>query len=248
MSRPPPAIDSQQHVLFLDVDGTLLDIQAHPGDVVADDEIVSLLLALESKLGIALVSGRTIDEIDRVFAPHRFPAAGEHGARIRRPDGNEESTGHQALPDDAFERAVGFADEREGLLLERKSAGFALHYRSAPELEADCRTFMTSLRDEIDAGVRLLEGKMVLELACGASNKGTAVEAFLSAPPFTDRVPFYVGDDVTDEDAFDAVNRAGGYSVRVGDSVNTVADYLLDDVRAVREWLASAVNDASGSQ
>jgi trehalose 6-phosphate phosphatase len=245
MHRPPPAIDPQQHVLFLDVDGTLLDIQAHPGDVVADDEIMTLLKALESKLGIALVSGRTIDEIDRVFSPHRFPAAGEHGARIRRPDGSEESTGHEVLPDEAFERAVRFAGERDGLLLEGKSAGFALHYRAAPDLEDACRAFMTSLKEDIDEGVRLLEGKMVLELASGASNKGTAVEAFLCAPPFSERVPFYVGDDVTDEDAFDVVNSAGGYSVRVGAAVDTAANYLLDDVRAVRQWLGSAVNGGS---
>ena len=246
MSSHPPAIDAHNSALFLDVDGTLLDIEEHPDDVVADDEIISLLLALQTELdaAIALVSGRTIEEIDRVFSPHRFPAAGEHGARIRWPDGSIEATEHDALPESVIERAMSFATERKELLLEKKPAGVALHYRAAPHMQAECRRFMKSLQADIGDGVRLLEGKMVFELTPGGSNKGAAVSAFLAAPPFKDQLPVYIGDDVTDEDAFDAVNRAGGYSVRVGHGDETAARYALPDVAAVRQWLADATRSA----
>ena len=166
MSSKPPAISPGDSALFLDVDGTLLELQAHPDDVVADDVIVSLLHALQTDLNgaIALISGRTIEDVDRVFSPHRFPVAGEHGAMIRWPDGSVVNAGSDPVPDDVVQDARRFAASHEGLLLEHKSAGIALHYRQAPEMEESCRAYIESLGSGLGDGVRVLAGKMVFEL------------------------------------------------------------------------------------
>ena len=243
MSSHPPAIRSHDCALFLDIDGTLLELEEHPTDVVADDEIMSLLISLQTDMdaALALVTGRSIEDVDRMFAPHQFPVAGEHGATIRWPDGSVMNKQHNSLPDDVVQNASEFVASREGLYLENKSVGIALHFRQAPAMEEDCRRFVESAQSELGDGVRILEGKMVFELTPRGTNKGVAVASMLSRAPYQNRVPIFVGDDVTDEDGFDSVNRAGGVSVRVGEIDRSSARYLLADVSAVREWLEDSV-------
>lgn len=234
-----PAIDPLKSALFLDVDGTLLDIVDDPADVVADDHLVRAVLAAQKRLrgAIALVSGRTLAEIDRIFAPACLPAAGTHGIEIRLPDGHVEHAGTASMAAEVVTFLKDFADRHPGLLLERKAAGVALHYRRAPELETEARGAVDRALDAVGSDFRLIDGKMVLEIAPRAHHKGAALERFMRDPVYAGRQPVFFGDDVTDEDGFAAVNAMGGVSVKVGSGQGSAARYSIPDIAAVRRWL-----------
>jgi trehalose 6-phosphate phosphatase len=225
--------------LFLDVDGTLVEIAAEPDAVRVDDGLVTLLTGLQHKLdgAVALVSGRTIATLDRLFSPLRLPAAGNHGlerrasgGEIRRPGANAEMMAIR----DAF---AGFVAENPGALLEDKTLSMAIHFRNRPELE----TAATALAEEIVSGsaqnLFLQKGKKLVEIRPGQGDKGTAIAEFLSEEPFSGRLPVFIGDDVTDENGFELVNRRGGHSIRVGNDVTTAAQYHVSDVTGVIGWL-----------
>lgn len=238
MQEAPNEIDASAIALFLDVDGTLLDFRDHPDHVRSDPELIELLQLAERAVGgaLSLVSGRSIDAIDRIFAPARFPAAGGHGVELRLPGGGVTAVSGTSLPDAALRRIRHYA-ERHGLLLEQKRGGVALHYRQAPELEADCRQLVHEvLRDVVD-DFRLIDGKMVLELAPRGHDKGEIVRKIMRCAPYKGRRPVFLGDDITDEDAFRAVNALDGISIRVGSDQATAAEYRLDDVSDVHRWL-----------
>ncbi|MGW8370416.1 MAG: trehalose-phosphatase [Gammaproteobacteria bacterium] len=241
MDLPPATIRPGTEALFLDVDGTLLEIRDHPGDVVADPPLIALLEDLLAGFGgaLSLVSGRSVSEIDRIFSPVRFPAAGAHGAEIRLHA--SEAVGNTAvrLPADVAEALEKFAASHDGLLLEHKNGGVSLHYRLAPQLADDCRSVIDELLPSIAGDFRLIAGKMVLELAPRGHNKGLAIHEIMQSEPFAGRRPVFGGDDVTDEDGFRAVNDSDGISVRVGSIQNSAALYALDSVDAVRSWLES---------
>lgn len=243
MPRPPDTLDTRQVALFLDVDGTLLEIRDDPADVVADDGLIHVLDACSAALGgaMCLVSGRSIVEVDRIFAPRAFPVAGAHGAELRFNGGGTVTVASVPLPAYIVETLENFADSNDGLLLERKPGGVSLHYRRAPELESECRALVDSVMADLDDDFRLIAGKMVLEIAPSAHNKGAAIRTFLEQPPFAGRAPVFLGDDVTDEDGFRAVNAAEGASIRVGDPGQSVAEFQLPDVAAVRPWLRNAI-------
>ena len=236
-----PAIDPHRSALFLDVDGTLLDIVDHPADVVADNQLVRSVLAAEERLAgaIALISGRTLAEIDRIFAPASLPAAGTHGTEIRLPDGHIEHAGTVPIDDDVVAMLQEVADRHPGLLLELKDGGVALHYRRAPQLEAEARSAIDHALDAAGTDFRLIDGKMVLEIAPRAHHKGAALERFMRDPVYADRLPVFFGDDVTDEDGFAAVNAMGGISIKVGSLQGSAARHCVPDVAAVRRWLDS---------
>jgi trehalose 6-phosphate phosphatase len=232
--------------LFLDVDGTLLELAATPEGVVVPDRLKSLLIQLSQRMegAIALISGRTIQNLDELFAPETFCAAGIHGAERRGPSGDIH---HASIDRDALRQAhaalSAYADMHEGLLIEDKGSALALHYRLAPHLERDAFARVASVLDRLGSEYVLQTGKCVYEIRPAAWNKGSAVREFMKAHPFAGRVPIYVGDDVTDEHGFAAVNALGGLSVRVGSSATTgaatCARYRLDDVAAVHRWLAA---------
>lgn len=240
MSLPPSDFDADALALFLDVDGTLVDIEDHPGNVRADEELISLLADLAGRLNdaLSLISGRSIIEIDRIFAPRRFPSAGSHGAELRFGD-DDMVVARAGFPDSILQRVRSFADSHEGLLVEKKSAGLALHYRRAPDLEAPCRALVADVMRELGAEFRLIDGKKVLEIAPRGHDKGAAIRELLRHPPFHGRRPVFIGDDVTDEDGFRIVNELGGVSIRVGHDQETVASYSLDSVASVHDWLRS---------
>jgi trehalose 6-phosphate phosphatase len=224
---------------FLDVDGTLLDIKPHPDDVIADPELCKLLVALRDKAGgaLALVSGRTLSDIDRIFSPFIFPAAGTHGATIRFEDGSLLNTSGDALRT-ASRVLEAFVAQHSGLLFEDKGPALTVHFRQNPELRME----VLALLAECAAGKDLvvLEGKMVAELKLTQFNKGTAVQAFMAQPQFKGRRPVFIGDDVTDEYGFDAVNRLKGFAIRV-DRIGsmTKAAYRLMSPSDVRAQLGS---------
>lgn len=232
--------------LFLDVDGTLLDIEERPDLVHADARLHALLERLRDAHGgaLSLISGRPIADLDRIFAPARFPAAGGHGAELRIHAGDEITAAGGGLPAPAIAELEALVEKHPQLLLEKKPGGVSLHYRRAPELKSLCRRLMDRLLDRVGDHFRLIAGKMVLELAPRDHHKGKVVHEMMRHAPFNGRRPVFVGDDVTDEDGFRAVNGLGGFSVRVGDKSDSEARYVLKDVTAVREWLESLLEQA----
>jgi trehalose 6-phosphate phosphatase len=201
--------------------------------------MVSLLGDLHNLLGgaLAVVSGRQIDVIDRFLAPLRLPAAGEHGVQRRDADGRMQE---QRAPDLAtvLDAANELARVHEGLLVERKHAAIALHYRLAPQLEAVCRDAMARVIDG-QPQLELMHGKFVFEVKPAGINKGVAIEAFMHEAPFTGRVPVFAGDDTTDESGFAIVQPRGGIAIKVGTGPSQ-ALHRLDSPRAVFEWLVAA--------
>ncbi len=229
---------------FLDIDGTLLDIAAIPAAVKTGPSDTRLVTGLYSACGgaLALISGRSIEGIDRLFTPLRLPAAGQHG--IERRDAKGRIHLH-AFPAEAMRRAAAeiraFATKHEGLLFEDKGASLALHYRLAPHLAAAAHTVVHKAARLLGEGVEVQGGKMVVELKPSGRDKGIAIEEFMQEPPFKGRVPVFLGDDLTDEDGFHVVNRLGGHSVKIGPGV-TSARWRLRDAAGVRQWLGEALS------
>ena len=243
MASPPATLDPNGIALFLDVDGTLLDIRDNPAEVVADESLTELLGACYEQLGgaLSLVSGRSIADVDRIFAPAVFPIAGAHGAELRFGAGRTTKLANQPLPVAIRDTLEAFAARHDGLLLEFKRGGASLHFRKAPALQDECRRFAVKLLAELGEAYRLIAGKMVFEIAPAAHHKGEAISLFLDEAPFCGRSPVFIGDDVTDEDGFLVVNRLAGLSVRVGDTGCTAASCSLQSVAEVRRWLRHAI-------
>jgi trehalose 6-phosphate phosphatase len=225
---------------FLDIDGTLFDIVALPAAVHASAADFELLTALYEAAGgaVALVSGRPIAGIDKIFAPLKLPAAGQHGVERRDARGK---VLRNAAPSELWRGAIAplrrFAGQHEGLIFEDKGLSIAMHYRLAPELEADVRAAVGQAAAKLGERYEVLPGKMVLELRPGGRNKGIAIEEFMRERPFARRVPVFLGDDVSDEYGFTLVNRLGGHSVKVG-AGPTAARWSVPDPAAARAWLA----------
>jgi trehalose 6-phosphate phosphatase len=230
--------------LFLDVDGTLLEIEREPGAVHVPERLCRILERLQSATGgaLALVSGRSLDQLDRLFSPLCLSAAGLHGLERRNLGVRTET----AAPDPAaFERArrrlAEFADAHEGVLLEDKGLTLALHYRNAPAVAKDARRVAETAVAESNGALVLLRGKMVYELKPPGIDKGRAIAAFLDEPPFAGRPPVFAGDDVTDEAGFATINRRGGVSIRIGDGRATAAAYGCPNVTALQDWLLASL-------
>ena len=225
--------------LFLDVDGTLLDI-AHRPDAVTVSPALKDELQLAHRLNggaVALISGRSLADLDRLFVPLLYPAAGQHGLERRNSAGHvARSTGTMALIDIAAQTLASQARMHPGILVEHKGLSLALHYRNAPDLREWVRITMQALLLGLGAGFQLVEGKMLCELKPDGRDKGTAIADFMLETPFTGRLPVFIGDDVTDEDGFMVVNIAGGHSIKVGIGTS-VARWHLCDTQSVRCWL-----------
>ncbi|WP_298930352.1 trehalose-phosphatase [uncultured Ramlibacter sp.] len=226
--------------LFLDFDGTLVDIAPQPEAVVVPARLRATLQALHSYLdgAVAVVSGRPISQIDSFLAPLVLPAAGVHGAERRGADGQ---TVHLPIVDmqevEVVARAL--AARHPALRVETKRGSIALHYRQAPELEGLCLDAMQAAVEQTP-GLTLLRGKMVAEAKPAGASKDKAIEAFLREAPFAGRTPLFVGDDITDEVGFATVQRLGGLGVKVGEG-STTAWQRLASPEAMRLELENAV-------
>lgn len=232
-------IDPAGTAFFLDVDGTLLGFKDRPEDVVADEELRGLLRRLEAKAGgaVALISGRMIDDLDRIVAPLVLAAGGVHGAEIRFADGRRTTAAGDALAS-LREKAQAFVDQTEGLRLEDKGATIAIHYRQAPDSGADVVRFAEDAIGGDDLMVQ--RGKMVAEVKSSQSHKGRAIETLMGSEPFSGRTPLFIGDDLTDERGFEYVNSIGGVSIKVGEAADeTIAVRRLEDPGAVHNFLAA---------
>ena len=226
--------------LFLDFDGTLVDLAPQPEAVIVPAGLVPTLSALNQYLGgaLALISGRPIEQIDEFLEPLRLPAAGVHGAERRAASG--ELTLLSTHPLQRVEEVASALVAQHPLLrLESKRGSLALHYRQAPELEGLCLAAIQAAVDE-SPGLTLLRGKMVVEAKPGGASKGRAIEAFMHEPPFAGRSPVFIGDDSTDEVGFATVQRLRGLGVKVGEGTS-VAWQRLESAQVLREQLKAAV-------
>ncbi len=240
---PPPAELLDGASLFLDFDGTLVEIAERPDAVAVDARLSRLVRGLTARLDgrIAIVSGRGADEIDALFGSAGLAIGGSHGAELRRGRAVEAPARPAAL-DDALERMRAFAATTPGLLVEAKPLGAGLHFRGAPQAAEACRAFAGELAEA--TGLTLQQGKMVFELRA-PGDKGAAIAALMALPPFAGSRPVFLGDDLTDEPGFAAAARLGGAGVLVGPIRATAADYRLPGVSAVLEWLEAFAGNAA---
>lgn len=238
---PPPL--RRDHALFLDFDGTLVDIAATPDLVRVAPELPHMLGAIGDFLGgsLALVSGRSLDDLVRLLAPFSGAMAGQHGRERRRSDGSVLRSPVPAALARAAPVLADFAERHPGVMLEDKGGTLALHYRQAPSLAAACRELVRRVVDSSGGALKSIDGKMVVELMPRTAGKGQAIAVFLAEPPFQGRMPVFVGDDSGDEDGFVVINRSGGISVRVG-AGPSAARHRLADVAEVFAWLARSVS------
>ena len=244
---PAPLLDpSDQVAIFLDFDGTLVQIAEHPDLAQVPANLRGTLQSVHDSLdgALALITGRSIASLDALLAPLHLPAAGVHGMEYRDVSGVVQAVAAPRFPDWARAELVAVAAIDAGLLLEDKVHGMALHYRGAPEMEQRVRDAVAAVAVRLGADFAVQDGKMVVELRPSCASKGTAVERFMANPPFAGRRPVFIGDDITDEDAFRAVNEMDGYSIRVGElGPGSAARYVLTDVEAVRDWLVPLANN-----
>lgn len=237
-----PIIPERSLALFLDVDGTLLEIAETPYAVVVPDPLKLALDARSSHLqgALALVSGRSVETLDALFAPYRFAAAGIHGCELR-PAGS--AIKHPAVDatqlTSARDALSTWAHRHPGTLLEDKRYALALHYRLRPELETAALDAVLPVLAMLGGSYELQRGKSVYEIRPMGYTKGSAIRSFMRAAPFAGRTPMFIGDDITDESGFAAVNELGGVSVCVGERAPTAARYRFANVDAVVHWLGA---------
>lgn len=225
--------------LFLDLDGTLVDIVARPEDVRVDEALRGQISRLVRRLdgAVAVLSGRALADVDRLFRPLELPAAGLHGAERRPLDGG--TTRVQADPAAlavARGRLAELAAAHAGLRFEDKGAALAIHFRMAPLLEGVVDAACAQLESAFPDAFQLQRGLLVRELKPRGADKGSALRGFMAEAPFAGRTPVAIGDDVTDLDAFEAAAALGGFGIAVGGRVT--APWTLPGPRAVRAWLA----------
>jgi trehalose 6-phosphate phosphatase len=236
---------------FLDVDGTIAELAPSPAEARVDAGIRDVLERLRAASGgaIALVSGRPIADVDAMLGESDHVVAGLHGLERRDVEGRlwRKQIDTESLQR-ARERITAIVAGHPGLLLEDKVMTIALHYRAAPSLASFAHRAMREARQVAGGGFALQRGKYVVELKPEGEDKGTAVAAFMREQPFRGRVPVYLGDDATDEHAFDVVRAMGGHTIKVGRGASH-ARWRLFDVAAVRAWLmridAAAVAQAA---
>ncbi|WP_296722471.1 trehalose-phosphatase [Erythrobacter sp.] len=242
-SRPclpaPPRLSSlladRPLALFLDFDGTLVEIADGPDAIAVPPGLADRLQALAARLNgaLALVSGRSIANLTDFLGPLPLHLAGSHGGHVLAPDGAPLREA-APLPSPVVD-ALGTFAQANGLLHERKAHGGALHYRARPDLEGGTRRFADALASE--HGLATKSGKCVIELVWPGADKGGAVDLLSSEPPFAGALPVFIGDDVTDEDGFAACARHGGFGIAVGERESAAARYSLPSVKDVHAWL-----------
>lgn len=246
----PPA-PSPHWALFLDIDGTLLDIAATPDTVDVPPTLVGDLMRIARRLdgALALVSGRRVADADRILRAGSITVAGQHGGELRRAGDAtiRRATGLDALTSDARGHVARAASQWPGVILEEKELGIAVHYRLAPWARDALGREVAEIAAASGGGLRVIDGDRVWELVPAGFDKGTAIETLMSAPPFAGRRPVFIGDDVTDEDGFAATLRLGGIALRVGErrAEQSIAPRAFSDAAAVRIWLSGFARTGS---
>jgi len=238
INLPPPS----RAAFLLDFDGTLVDIAPRPEQVVVPPSLPGHLMKLRALCGgaLALVSGRPIAQIEALLGGAHFAIAGEHGTAIRHaPDEPSENLPLPDLPPHWVQAAEAAVASHPGAQLEPKRNGFVLHYRGAPKSSEAPRAVLAPLVAEQPQTFHVSPAKMAWELRPAGLDKGTAVRALMARPPFTGRLPVFIGDDVTDEDGMREARAMGGLGLRVPD--------VFTDAAGVRAWIARLAATASGA-
>ncbi|MBO9536754.1 trehalose-phosphatase [Herbaspirillum sp.] len=252
MTEQTRPYDFAADALFLDFDGTLVDLAPHPEEIVVPPELITLLQQIQQQSdgALAIVSGRPLDQLDFFLAPLRLPLAGVHGAERRAADGRIIV---QPVADvhHLRERLLPLVDAHDGLQLEIKRGALALHYRHAPHLRQRCIDAMLDAL-KCDPGFTMLNGKMVVE-AKPHVNKGDAVAAFLREAPFRGRRPVFIGDDATDEAGFALVQSETmrGLGIKVGDGASQALARVADPAAVaglLRQALDASLACSSGGE
>ena len=237
--------------VLLDIDGTLLDLAPTPREVWVPPGLADTLNRLLEKTcgALALVSGRSLNDIDLIFAPDQFPAVGGHGAEMRIGADSEAVATHAPPMDKELKRRLAaIAKLSPGILLEDKGYSLALHYRLAPHAEKAIYEAVSLIRADLpNAPIEVLPGKCVCEIKHSGFNKATGVIELLTHAPFKGRRPIFIGDDVTDEAVFAIMADLGGLAFSVGRRAHGVAGHF-DEPRDVREWLARLVDDQAAAK
>jgi trehalose 6-phosphate phosphatase len=238
--------------VLLDIDGTLLDLAPTPREVWVPPGLAKTLKLLHEKTSgaLALVSGRSLNDIDLIFAPDQFPAVGGHGAEMRIASDSEAVAVHAPPMDKELKRRLAaIAKLSPGILLEDKGYSLALHYRLAPHAEKAIYEAVSLIRADLpNAPIEVLPGKCVCEIKHSGFTKATGVRELMTHVPFRGRLPIFIGDDVTDESVFAIMPDFGGLAFSVGRRAQGVAGHF-DEPRDVRAWLAHlADNEATAKR
>jgi len=244
------ALTAGPSALFLDVDGTILDLAERPDDVVTPRGLVTTLQRTERKLAgaLALISGRPIRELDRLFDPLRLRASGVHGAEMRLDPGGPltSALGATELPRALFSELTRVVAAFPGAFVEDKRFSFAIHYRLAPGAERPLREAVMRIVESARIAIEVMNAHCAIELKASGCDKGGAIAAFLSMPAFRDRTPIFVGDDTTDESGFAVVAARGGYAFSVGiRRPGAIATFSRPST--VRDWLAAYADRGRGA-
>ncbi len=232
--------------VLLDIDGTLLDLMPTPREVWVPPGLIKTLNRLYKRTGgaLALVSGRSLNDIDLIFAPDQFPAVGGHGAETRlEADADAVAAHAPPLDKELKRRLAAIARLSPGILLEDKGYSLALHYRLAPHAEKAIYEAVSLIRADLpDAPIEVLPGKCVCEIKHSGFTKASGVRELMTHPPFKGRKPFFIGDDVTDETVFAIMPDLDGIAFSVGRRARGVAGHF-DAPSDVREFLAHLLDD-----
>lgn len=240
-AQKPPTLDRPegQWALFLDIDGTLLEHASHPDAVFVSEELRGLIGNIEQRLGgaLAFITGRSVSAADRLFHPLKLRAAGLYGLEHRLtpngPVGAADTPADIAALADAIEAEL----DNGQVYIERKGPILAIHTRAAPHLLARATDLVEQALAQLPQGYRVIPGNAGVELMPLEAVKGGAIRRFMEIPPFAGRRPVFLGDDTSDENGFEAINEAGGISVRVKPRGPTAATYALENVAEAIAWL-----------
>lgn len=235
--------DPARYALFLDVDGTLLEIAATPEDVIVPAGLAALLRRIAKGLdgALAIITGRQLAEIDALLAPAKLVGAGVHGAELRLTPGGEITAVAAAIPKELIDEITQLAHNWPGVIIEPKGPGLAIHYRQAPTLrpviEAELAAALAQHRNGHGNDLVLSEGRKLFEVVPAGHSKGTALTALAALPQFRNRIPIMIGDDAGDEPAFAAAAQLGGVGLRVAGEHFGQAKVDLEGPQSVVAWL-----------
>jgi trehalose 6-phosphate phosphatase len=239
----PPLVALNETAIFLDVDGTLIEIAPTPESVVVPPDLVPMLQTLHHALdgALAIVSGRTIAVLDHLLGNTGLPMAGVHGGELRAVAGGAITEINPHLPADLQARVWTIINELKqqwpGLRGEDKGPAFSFHYRQAPEAEPALRAALAKL--DLDAQWEILSGHMIYEIRSRGQSKAVAIDRLMAMPAFAGRKPVFAGDDRTDLDGIRKVTELGGAGIAVAGLKAEQAKWALPNPTAVRGWLKS---------
>jgi trehalose 6-phosphate phosphatase len=241
--------DLRKCAILLDIDGTILDLAPSPQQVWVPPGLRRTLTRLDELTGgaVALVSGRSLNDIDLIFSPLELAAIGGHGAELRAAAGAAPTRRVAPLSTALKRRLAGVTEIGKGILAEDKGYSLALHYRLAPDREAELRAAVDEICETAAPGsVEILPGKFVIEIKAAGVSKASAVCDLMTYSPFVDRNPIFIGDDTTDIPVFSIIPKFGGLGFSVGKIVADVNGHF-DTPESVRAWLARIAAEGAGA-